>query len=74
MLALDIRVGIRLFDMGEAKLFISDILRRSLTVDESVFSEHGRMKNGRGVGRCLMMQSRLFAQRLKWPILRPFGT
>ena len=39
MLAVDIRVGIRLFDMGTAKLFVRDILRRSLTVDESVLSE-----------------------------------
>jgi len=38
MLAVDIRVGIRLFDMGTAKLLIRDILGRSLTVDESVLS------------------------------------
>src|SRR5258708_1116460 len=33
-LALDIRVGYWLFDMGTAKLFMTDILRRSLTVDK----------------------------------------
>jgi hypothetical protein len=61
MLALEIGVGIWLFDMGRAKLFIRDILLRSPTVDESVLSEYGRMKKGWGVRR-LMMQSGLFAQ------------
>ena len=72
-LAVETRVRIWLFDIGTAKLFIRDILRRLPTVDESVLSEYGRMKKGWGVGR-LMMQSRLFVQRLKWPILRRFGT